>query len=81
MGVLFYQKHPTFEVRLMIQMTLFHKVLWGILSLGGTLNENTLSPILQWFINRGKPQIALEIARIFLNWYNVKAVYKAYQDI
>ena len=81
MGVLFYQKHPTFEVRLMIQMTLFHKVLWGMLSLGGTLNENTLSPILQWFINRGKPQIALEIARIFLNWYNVKAVYKAYQDI
>ncbi len=47
MGVLFYQKHPTFEVRLMIQMTLLHRILWGILSLGGTLNERTLAPILQ----------------------------------
>ncbi|MFY0609767.1 MAG: glycosyltransferase family 2 protein [Candidatus Atelocyanobacterium thalassa] len=81
MGILFYKKHPTFEVRLMIQMTWFHKTLWGMLSLGGILNEKTLSPLLQWLINHGKPQIALEIARIFLNWYNVKAVYKAYKDI
>ncbi|MDJ0583249.1 glycosyltransferase family 2 protein [Crocosphaera sp.] len=80
MGVLFYQKHPTFEVRLMIQMTLLHRILWGILSLGGTLNERTLAPILQWLINQGKPQLALEIARIFLNWYNVKGVYAAYQE-
>lgn len=81
MGVLFYQKHPTFEVRLMIQMTLLHRILWGILSLGGTLNERTLAPILQWLINQGKPQLALEIARIFLNWYNVKGVYSAYRDM
>ncbi|MGK7884446.1 MAG: glycosyltransferase family 2 protein [Crocosphaera sp.] len=80
MGVLFYQKHPTFEVRLMIQMTVLHRILWGILSLGGTLNERTLAPILQWLINKGKPQLALEIARIFLNWYNVKGVYAAYQE-
>ena len=81
MGVLFYQKHPTFEVRLMIQMTLLHRILWGILSLGGTLNERTLAPILQWLINQGKPQLALEIARIFLNWYNVKGVYSAYREM
>ncbi|MGB5768791.1 MAG: glycosyltransferase family 2 protein [Crocosphaera sp.] len=81
MGVLFYQKHPTFEVRLMIQMTWLHRILWGILSLGGTLNEHTLAPILQWLINQGKPQLALEIARIFLNWYNVKGVYSAYQEM
>ena len=37
MGVLFYQKHPTWEVRMMIQMTWFHRLLWGILSLGGSL--------------------------------------------
>ncbi len=80
MGVLFYQKHPTFEVRLMIQMTLFHRILWGILSLGGSLNERTLAPILQWLINQGKPQLALEIARIFLNWYNVQGVYSAYRE-
>jgi glycosyltransferase involved in cell wall biosynthesis len=80
MGVLFYQKHPTYEVRMMIQMTWLHKLLWGILSLGGILNENTMKPLLQWLINQGKPQLALEVARIFLNWYNVKGVYTAYNQ-
>ena len=77
MGVLFYQKHPNWEVRMMIQMTFLHQILWGILSLGGMLNERTMTPFLQWLIDQGKPQLALEIARIFLNWYNVKAVYAA----
>lgn len=81
MGVIFYQKHPTFNVKMMIQMTLLHRLLWGILSLGGTLNEKTMKPLLQWSIDRGKPQLALEIARIFLNWYNVQAVYQAYREI
>jgi glycosyltransferase involved in cell wall biosynthesis len=80
MGVLFYEKHPTWEVRLMIQMTWLHRVLWGLLSLGGTLNERTLAPLLQWLINRKKPQLALEIARIFLNWYNVQGVYAAHRE-
>jgi glycosyltransferase involved in cell wall biosynthesis len=80
MGVIFYQKHPTWEVRLMIQMTWLHRILWGLLSLGGRLNERTLSGFLQWLINQGKPQLALEIARIFLNWYNVQAVYQAYEE-
>ena len=30
---------------------------------------------------RGKPQLALEIARIFLNWYNVKSVYAANREL
>ena len=81
MGILFYQKHPTWEVRLMIQMTWLHRLLWGILSLGGQLNERTLAPLLQWLIDRGKPQLALEIARIFLNWYNVRGVYAARREI
>lgn len=76
MGVLFYQKHPTWEVKMMIQMTMLHRILWGTLSLGGRLNEKTMRPLLQWLINWGKPQLALEIARIFLNWYNVEAVYQ-----
>ncbi|MGK7933061.1 MAG: glycosyltransferase family 2 protein [Microcystaceae cyanobacterium] len=80
MGVVFYQKHPTYEVRLMIQMTGLHRLLWGVLSLGGRLNERTLAPLLQWLIDRGKPQLALEIARIFLNWYNVQGVYEAYRE-
>ena len=80
MGVVFYQKHPTWEVRMMIQMTWLHVLLWGALSLGGLLNERSLKPFLKWLIDQGKPQLALEIARIFLNWYNVKGVYAAYRD-
>jgi glycosyltransferase involved in cell wall biosynthesis len=78
MGVIFYQKHPTFDVKMMIQMTILHRLLWGILSLEGRLNEHTLKPILEWLINRGKPQVAEQVARIFLNWYNVQGVYAAY---
>lgn len=81
MGVLFYQKHPTWEVRMMIQMTWLHRLLWGLLSGGGRLNERTLAPLLQWLINRGKPQLSLEVARIFLNWYNVQGVYEAYANL
>ena len=40
-----------------------------------------MSPFLQWLIDLGKPQLALEVARIFLNWYNVKGVYAAYSEI
>ncbi|MBP0013750.1 MAG: glycosyltransferase [Roseofilum sp. SBFL] len=80
MGVLFYQKHPTWDVRMMIQMTWIHRILWGVLSLGGRLNERTMAPLLQWLIDRGKPQLALEFARIFLNWYNVQGVYTAYAE-
>ncbi len=81
MGVLFYQKHPTWEVKMMIQMTWLHKILWGTLSLGGMLNEKTMAPFLQWLIDRGQPSLALEVARIFLNWYNVKGVYAAYAEM
>lgn len=81
MGVLFYQKYPTWEVRMMIQMTGLHRILWGILSLGGMLNERTMAPLLQWLIDRGKSQLALEIARIFLNWYNVRGVYEAHAEM
>lgn len=80
MGVLFYKKHPTWEVQMMIQMTPLHQILWGLLSLGGLLNEKTLAPMLQFLIDRKKPQLALEIARIFLNWYNVQGVYTAFRE-
>ena len=80
MGVVFYDKHPTFDVKMMIQMTVLHRLLWGILSIGGRLNERTLKPVLQWLIERGKPQLAEQVARIFLNWYNVQAVYAAYNE-
>ncbi|MFN3926755.1 MAG: glycosyltransferase family 2 protein [Pseudanabaenaceae cyanobacterium] len=81
MGVIFYQKHPTWEVRLMIQMTWLHWLLWGILTIGGLLNEQTMRPLLSWLIAHNKPQLALELARIFLNWYNVRAVFSAYEEL
>ena len=80
MGVVFYQKHPTLDVRLMIQMTLLHRILWGSLSLGGLLNERTMGPMLRWLIDRGYPQLSQELSRVFLNWYNVNAVYAAYRE-
>lgn len=80
MGIVFYQKHPTWEVRLMIQLTPLHWILWGILSLGGWLNERRVAPLLQWLIDRGRPQLALELCRVFfLNWYNVQGSYRAYR--
>ncbi len=74
MAILFYEKHPTWDVKMITQMTWLHYVLWGILSLGGRLNEKTMAGFLQWLIDQNKSQLALEIARIFLNWYNVKAI-------
>lgn len=81
MGVVFYQKHPTLDVRMMIQMTWIHRVLWGVLSLGGLMNERSLAPVMRSLIKQGKPQLAEQVARIFLNWYNVKGVYAAYAEV
>lgn len=81
MGAVFYRKHPTWAVRLMVQMTPLHWALWGLLSLGGALNERTLAPVLQWLCDRGRSQWALELARVFLNWYSVRATYRAYADL
>lgn len=81
MGAIFYKKHPTREVRMMIQMTWLHRILWGTLTAGGSLNEKTMAPLLRWLIDRGKPAVALELARIFLNWYTVQGVYAAYSEI
>jgi glycosyltransferase involved in cell wall biosynthesis len=78
MGVLFYQLHPTWDVRLMIQLTIFHRLLWETLTLGGLLQEQTLSPLLRWLINQGKPHVALEISRVFLNLYSARSVYSTY---
>ncbi|PSB19126.1 family 2 glycosyl transferase [Phormidesmis priestleyi ULC007] len=80
MGVLFYQKHPTWDVKMMIQMTWISRALWEGLTIGGRLNERTMAPLIQWLIQQGKPQLAEQVARIFLNWYTVRAVYDAYAE-
>lgn len=71
MGMLFYRKHPTWAVRIMIQNTQLHWCLWGALSLGGRLNEHSLRPLMNWLIQRGQPDAAYQVARIFLNWYSL----------
>ncbi len=80
MGVVFYKKHPTLDVRMMIQMTWLHRILWGGLSLGGALNERTLGPVMRWLIEKGHPQLSQQVSRIFLNWYNVNAVHAAWRE-
>lgn len=80
MGVVFYQKHPTFDVKMMVQMTIFHRMLWNILSLGGRLNERTMQPLLKWALDRNQPQLAEQFARIFLNQYSVQEVHRAYRE-
>jgi len=75
MAVRFYQKHPTLNVALMIQRTPFHLALWTILTLGGLVNDRSLSPLLAWLIDHHKSEVAMEIFRIYMNWYNVCWMY------
>lgn len=77
MGALFYQKHPTWAVRMMIQMTSLHWILWGALSLGGRLNEKSLTPLMHWLIQKGQTPLAYQVARIFLNWYSLQGLQAA----
>ena len=81
MGVQFYLKHPTPSVRLMIQMTVWHRLFWGMLSINGRLNEHTLASLLLFLIDCHRPQMALGIARIFLNWYQVQSAYATYAQL
>ncbi len=77
MGAVFYRKHPTWAVKMMLQMTTLHWCLWGGLSLGGTLNERSLRPVMAWLIQKGKPSLAYQVARIFLNWYCLQGLNQA----
>jgi glycosyltransferase involved in cell wall biosynthesis len=75
MAVRFYQKHPTLNVALMIQRTPLHFALWGILTLGGLINDRRLRPVLGWLIDQNQSGLAMEIFRIYMNWYNVCWMY------
>jgi glycosyltransferase involved in cell wall biosynthesis len=77
MGAVFYQKHPTWAVKMMLQMTTLHWCLWGGLSLGGMLNERSLRPVMAWLIQKGRPSLAYQVARIFLNWYCLQGLNQA----
>lgn len=60
----FYAKHPTLGVRLVIQNTPLHRLMWEILSLGGLLNARSLDPVLGWLVRNGHAPLAEGIARL-----------------
>ena len=76
MGLVFYRKHPTRRVRLIIQYTWFHRVLWDVLTLGGLLNERSLRPLLACLIRRGHAALAMELLRLPLNRIGVRRLFQ-----
>ena len=76
MGLVFYRKHPTFRVKLIIQYTLFHRFLWEILTLGGLINTNSIRPFLTFLIKNGQPGLAMELLRLPLNLIGVRQIFR-----
>jgi len=76
MALVFYKKHKNYRVRLIIQFTFFHKLLWNVLCLGGLININNLFPLLKFLVKSGKNGIALEIIKLPLNFIYVNELYK-----
>ena len=75
MALVFYRKHPTLRVRLMIQFTWLHLALWRLLTLAGLLNHHTMAPLLAVLVRRGRPGWALELLRLHLNRIYVQTVF------
>ena len=76
MALVFYQKHKNLRVRLIIQFTFFHKLLWNLLCLGGLININIIFPLLKFLVKSGKSGIAMEILKLPLNFIYVNELYK-----
>jgi len=76
MALVFYRKHPTLRVRLIIQYTFIHRILWELLTLGGLLNERSLYPLFDFLLKNGQSSLALEVLRIPLNLIGVRAIYR-----
>ena len=77
MGMLFYRKMPTLSVRLMVQYTWVHRLLWTALTLGGLVNEHTMRPLLAGLIRLGQHDLALFLFTIVLNRVTCEAVFAA----
>jgi hypothetical protein len=52
-------------MKIMIQMTIFHQILWNILSVGSALNEHSIETMVQWLIDRKSHNLPNRFARIF----------------
>ena len=77
MAFIFFKKHPNFRVRLMIQLTPLHELLWRVLCLGGFISIDRIYPLLQFLVNSKKNRLALEILRIPLNLIYIKQLNKS----
>jgi len=75
MALVFYRKHPTLRVRMIIQFTWFHRILWDLLTIGGLVNARTLHPLLAVLVRRGRPGWALELLRLPLNRICVQTIF------
>ena len=76
MALIFFKKHPNLRVRVMIQLTPFHVLIWQILTLGELISINRLLPLLKFLVKSGRNRLALEILRIPLNLIYVKQLNK-----
>jgi glycosyltransferase involved in cell wall biosynthesis len=76
MALVFFRKHPSWRVRLIIQYTWLHLLLWNLLTLGGLLNERSLRPLLAWLIRWGRPDLAMELLRLPLNRSGVHYLFR-----
>ena len=81
MGLIFYRKHPTFRVKLIIQYTFFHLFIWEFLTFGGLINTKTIRPLLALLIKKGHPGLAMELLRIPLNLIGVRQIFREASSI
>jgi glycosyltransferase involved in cell wall biosynthesis len=77
MAAYFFEKHPTLDVRLMIQLTALHHALNWLVTLGGRLDEAKAEPLMGWLIARGRPALAQQVAILMLNQYNLRELHAA----
>lgn len=77
MAARFYHLRPTWEVRLMIQLTPLHDGLNALATWGGLLNERNMRGVLAWLEGRGHAWWAGQWAQIILNQYNLKELHRA----
>lgn len=77
MAAYFYRLHPTWEVRLMIQLTPLHRALDWLVRLGGRLDETKVEPAIRWLLDRGWVFAAQQLAIVMLNRHNLAELGKA----
>lgn len=80
MAARFYRLRPTFEVRMMIQLTPLHRVLDAIATWGGLLDERNMRGVLAWLERRGHAWWAGQWAQIILNRYNLVELHRAMRE-